>query len=83
MPPLFHSQALQRVKDEEEELANKIAYETREELKKEEEDLLEAKSKLKTFLLSNEVRSEASGIIWGCSPLSSYFFLRLLKFILS
>lgn len=44
------------MREEEEELANKIAYETKEELKKEEHDLIEAKSKLKTFLLSNEVR---------------------------
>ena len=65
------------MRDEEEELANKIAYETREELKKEEEDLLEAKSKLKTFLLSNEVCQGAYRIKYRCEAYLLTFPLRL------
>ena len=58
-PPHHHihtlTQAMQRVREDEEELAARIAYETKEELKREEEEMSEAKSKLKTFLTGNEV----------------------------
>ena len=43
------------MREDEEELAARIAYETKEELKREEEEMSEAKSKLKTFLTGNEV----------------------------
>ena len=49
------TQALERIRIDEEELAARIAYETKEELKREEQEMMEAKRSLKTFLLSNEV----------------------------
>lgn len=49
-------------------MAAKIAYETKEELKREEQEMIEAKSSLKTFLLSNEV-SVSSRYICSCVTL--------------
>jgi hypothetical protein len=51
--------ALLKVKQEEEELAARIAYETRNELEQEEEKMSVAKSQLKVFLSANEVRAAA------------------------
>lgn len=47
--------ALLKVKQEEEELAARIAYETRNELEQEEEKMSVAKSQLKVFLSANEI----------------------------
>ncbi len=53
-------QAVNKQRAEDEDLAARMAYETKEELKREEANFIEAKTSLKTFLLSNEVR-EGSG----------------------